>query len=436
MMHTQINAAKLKGIKKRFLGIILVIFFITGGLSIYVMAKDTIVVEFWKHDDPATNLAYKEVIPEFESKYPNIKVNFMPIPYNEYIVKILTALASGTGPDVYGVFDPDFPAYLKKGVMGPLDSKVFGYDSTEEMVSQWMEGSLDAFIHNGKLYAIPWEYNTFSIWANVDLFREAGLNSSNPKLFSTWKELGKGAKKLTKFDGKEKMIQAGFQWTYGIDIWYMLLYSPLLWQTGGQILDANMNCVINSSAGVKAMQTWKDLIYKDKVGGPAFSQAFPTEEFAIGKIGMWIAGPWAKSALREVNPNVELAVLNLPHIEGGERKTVLYSWSWVLNSRSKQPKEAMQFINDMSLRQAYWFKTLGHVQPRLGWLDTDLIQEDPYMPIFLEDYDYGSYMVRYDRFSEIAQAVMQAVERCAMNDEDPKASLDIAKREIEASLSN
>ena len=57
-------------------------------------------IEFGQYEYESANTAMHAIIESFEAVYPNIKVNYVGIPYEEYNEKIAALVPAGQGPDI------------------------------------------------------------------------------------------------------------------------------------------------------------------------------------------------------------------------------------------------------------------------------------------------------------------------------------------------
>lgn len=388
---------------------------------------------FWMHHHPpAYDFYTTKIIPEYEKLNPDIQIEYSAIPYPVYQQKLPIALAGGTGPDMFGLGDWNIAEYVARGQLEPVDPGILGFENQEELEKAWISGSLDGLKLGGRIYCLPWEYNTFSLFINNKHFREAGLDPNNPP--KTWREILTIGKKLTKREAG-KVIRAGFDWVYGQSIWYMLHFSPLLWQLGGSILNpAGTGCAMNTSAGVSALKMYGDLA---SIAGAEFGADFPTEDFATGKVSMWISGIWYIPWALQINPDLDFSVASLPTFQGKSRTTVLYAWGWCVNSHSKRKTEAWKFIDFLTKKAPEFFIKIAYIQPRRGWLDDPQIKKSEmynYLSVFLDDFKYGRYLLRSEHYSEIQEAVTRAIERVAITGMDPEESIKILESDIKLAL--
>jgi len=396
-----------------------------------------ITLMFWQHEDPALKKATEKIIADFEAENPDIKVDYLTAPYTDYITKVMTAVSTGKGPDIFDIGDWDVPTYVSKGLVAPLDPSALGYASVEKLEKDWLNGSLEGFKFGGKIYGVPIEFNTFSLFINPEHFREAGLDPEKdyPK---TWKEVGQVSEKL-KIIENGVWTREGFDIPYHDPVWTMIDFAPILAQAGGSILSKDgKKCLINSPEALKAFKVYTGLITEYKTGNPNVGQnssAQPNYDFASGELSMWIIGPWAPSTFAGTPLEDSYMVVPLPQLDDGVREaTTVYSLGWMVNAKSKVKDAAYKFLNYSTKQQKYWLQNVGYIQPRLGWLDSSEAKQKPYLDVFINDMKKGKYMVRTVNFQEIGAALHRAVERTVLQGMDPKESLNTAKEEIDEVL--
>jgi ABC-type glycerol-3-phosphate transport system substrate-binding protein len=156
---------------------------------------------------------------------------------------------------------------------------------------------------NGSVYGVPWFGGVRGIWYRTDQFKAAGI-SSPP---TTWSALISDAKKL----------QQKFPGTYGLGAPsdYTNAIVSFIWGAGGQVATESGGkwtadlTTPQAEAGIKA---YADLYLTDKVspskyigqtelGNPGSTSGGTDEDFALGKLDMYIDGPWAEASLTQVS---------------------------------------------------------------------------------------------------------------------------------------
>lgn len=117
-----------------------------------------------------------QAIKKFESKYPNIKVEYEKgILSNDYSEWLSEQILKGTEPDVYLVLDEDFNTLASLGALKNLDMLVGGdkeFDSDVFYSSVYKAGQ-----YEGSQYALPMECNPTLMFVNKTLLQKRELKS-------------------------------------------------------------------------------------------------------------------------------------------------------------------------------------------------------------------------------------------------------------------
>lgn len=117
-----------------------------------------------------------QAIKKFESKYPNIKVEYEKgILSNDYSEWLSEQILKGTEPDVYLVLDEDFNTLASLGALKNLDMLVGGdkeFDSDVFYSSVYKAGQ-----YEGSQYALLMECNPTLMFVNKTLLQKRELKS-------------------------------------------------------------------------------------------------------------------------------------------------------------------------------------------------------------------------------------------------------------------
>jgi ABC-type glycerol-3-phosphate transport system substrate-binding protein len=404
-------------------------------------AQDKIELTFWKHSHPPADDLTNVLIEEYTKANPNVSIKIEIIPSSDYLNKVLTAASGGQLPDLFDLNDANHAIYVSRNLLAPVDPASFGFADQAAMEQAYVPGSLSPFAGaDGKIYGIPFEYNSWTMVINDKIFREAGLDPEKdyPK---TWEEVGTLGAKLAKVaDGR--FDRQGFAWNLLTPGWTMLLYSPLVYQLGGSILsddDKGKQCVLNNEAGVKALETMKDMYYKYNAGAPGINLSTAQNamvDFVQEKVAMWILGPWAVPTFAE-NPSVveNYRIIPLPQMADATRRVVmLSSWVWVVNASAKPENqaEAWKFTNFAQQQGARWLPAAGYILPRLGWTDAPEAKSFKGLDTFIDQMQYGRPRLIHPDGGKIQTVIHKAVQDAVLNNMPAKEVLDAACQEIDA----
>lgn len=64
-------------------------------------------LDFWSVFDDET--AYRDIIKAYESRHPNVSVNYRRLRPEEYESELVRAFAEGSGPDIFQYITPKLP---------------------------------------------------------------------------------------------------------------------------------------------------------------------------------------------------------------------------------------------------------------------------------------------------------------------------------------
>jgi multiple sugar transport system substrate-binding protein len=134
----------------------------------------------------------KDLIKDFNVKYPNIKVEYEMLSWAEGPKKFDVALNAGEPPDLY--FHAVSGQYVNTGLALQLDKYL-----TPEIKDDFLPGTLDLAKIQGKQYGLPLYQFQWGWGANKRILEEAGVDWKKIQQSGwTWAEFTDIAKKLTK----------------------------------------------------------------------------------------------------------------------------------------------------------------------------------------------------------------------------------------------
>ncbi|WP_022901133.1 ABC transporter substrate-binding protein [Humibacter albus] len=312
---------------------------------------------------------YAQIVNDFNKSHSNIQVKMTVQPWDTIQQKLPSAWLTGQGPDLATPSsDPNAVAdYVKKNSVLQITNTGSGDDQIN--VDKLAPGTVKEFTYDGKLYGVPANFATLSLYYNKKAFAAAGID----KPPATVDELAADAKKLTG-NGQYGLVLADNQ---TIQMW------PILqWLEGGDIVNAKNCSVVQSAAGQKSLSKWADLVSKDKVSPVGLTGAEADSLFSAGKAAMELNGPWAAPGYKKAG--IDLGIATVPVGVDGSSVTLGSTAPLTISAKTKHPKEAQEFL-------AYW--TSKKVQEKFSLktgfppLRTDLgddakLKNDPTISVF------------------------------------------------------
>ncbi|MFI9599113.1 ABC transporter substrate-binding protein [Streptomyces sp. NPDC052043] len=148
-------------------------------------------ITFWDNNGGVRTDVWKQIIADFEKKYPDIKVNYVGIPAASAQSKFDTAIQGGGLPDVGGVGTAMLAEIAAQGALEPLDDRLAKSELNGKL-SENVLGVSKAAGGGDTLYQVPTSVNNGTLWYRTDLFEKAGLDAP-----TTWGKFYEAADKLT-----------------------------------------------------------------------------------------------------------------------------------------------------------------------------------------------------------------------------------------------
>jgi ABC-type glycerol-3-phosphate transport system substrate-binding protein len=237
------------------------------------------------------------VVTQFHKAYPayaKTKIKVVFVPWGNRATAWTTAFSSGkNGPDVTELGNTDTPAQASLGMLANIAPEVHAWAPSSDMV----KGMLANDTVGSAIYAVPWFGGVRGIWYRKDQFTKAGI-SAPP---ANWAQLVADAKLLMKKDPGT--------WGLGAPSNYTNAIVSFIWGAGGQVaVDHGGKWVaeLNSPQSEAGIKFYADLYLTDHVspktyigqtelGAPGATSGGSNEDFALGKLDMYIDGPWAKA---------------------------------------------------------------------------------------------------------------------------------------------
>ncbi|MCX4509455.1 extracellular solute-binding protein [Streptomyces sp. NBC_01619] len=248
---------------------------------------------------------FKKLAEGFTKLHPDVKINYVNVPFGEAQNKFKNAAQSGSGaPDVIRSEVAWTPEFADLGYLAPLDGTSALKDEKD-----FLPQAAASTKYNDKTYAVPQVIDSMGIFYNKKIFEQAGVTP--PASIADLKTVSKTI--------KEKTGKTGL-YLRGDDAYWFLSF---LYGEGGNLVDAEKKQItVDNPAGVKAMKVVKDLVdtgaaKTDATDGWNNMQT----AFKEGKVAMMINGPWAVTdtyAGKEFKDKTNLGITPVPAGSAGQ----------------------------------------------------------------------------------------------------------------------
>ena len=303
----------------------------------------------WWSWTPGPNVA-DQYIAEFNKEFPDIKITYKQLTIDAYTSALRPALASNTGPDLYGI-NPGTRMELFSGFavdVRPAMEKTLGSDWESKVAPIGIPGLTDP---DGKLVAAS-VGSTFSgsVWINPKLFDKYKL--SPPKTMDEWEKVCA----VFKQNDVTCFVQGAAQTAFNRDTMQAIANSiqPGYW-TKASTGDAKWTDPVM----VETLTTWKSMftngIMQDGALGvqqyPDANNAFVSQKAAMVMMGTWymqyttVDGMKAAISAAGVAKPEPFPIVPIP-FPGGDGKYHLSGdsdYGLAVNSKSKAQDAATTF---------------------------------------------------------------------------------------------
>ena len=257
--------------------------------------------------------------------------------------KVNTALAGGSGPDVWDS-DTGTLAYAIKGALQELDSYLANSSIKIDDYPQ-----KPAMVWKGKTYAIPAIESGMEnalVW-NKKLFQEAGLDPEKPP--TTLDELADIAKKLTKTDSAGNVEQLGFDTrdsSGGMFPNWLTAQAVTYYDPDAQKITFTQPEAITFVDWLVAYEKAMD---PAKVGAfhktyPSWGSVTPGGAFCAGKEAMMVDGSWCPGGLAKLAPDGDFGYTWVPTKDGKLKTQQMGAHQLGMNSATKVADAAWKLI--------------------------------------------------------------------------------------------
>ncbi|MGX7419936.1 sugar ABC transporter substrate-binding protein [Carnobacterium gallinarum] len=372
-------------------------------------ATDSDKVTFWYMGDGSKEI--QPILNDFE-KESGVKVDIQSIPWSASHDKLLTAVASGEGPDVVQMGTTWMAEFVDAGALKDISSYI---DSEKNLKSEnFFDGSVTTTKFDDKYYAVPWYTETRALYYRTDLLKEVGYD----KAPATWEELSDAATKLAD-RGKD-------MYGFGADLAEPTSAFMFARQNGSELFDKNGTPLFDKKPFVEAVSYLDKFIQNGSAPkadlGLDISQTFG----GTGIVPMFISGPWMINAITENAPDIEgkWATAVLPKKEnnmsstGGANLAVFES--------SKNEKNAMKLIEFLARpeNQLTFFKNSNSLPTSHKSWEDPILADDKMISIFGEQLQNSEPMPMMKEWEEISQNYLKSWEQIYGNGADVQKQMN------------
>ena len=309
-------------------------------------SADKLVVWDWKSGEASAAQYLDKAKADFAKKHPDVTVEFVAQPFDQYYTLLGAAIQAGKGPDVM-LFNGGGQIRDRVDALVPLDEYVA---EDKQRLAGW-----DAFTSDGRTYAGPVTLQGHPIYYNKALYAKAGLDPATPA--TTWSRFLADCTAIAKAGAK--CFALGNKEGVGIQFWLSALGSGIL--TAGEYDDWIAGKRDWNSPNVKRVfALWKEAGEAGLNNDGANSTAMFNDSFAIFQSGkaahiiglMSDVGHW-KDFNEFLTPD-NLGVMSAPVVTEGTTPSLAYDGGigYAVAKWTKDPKVAADLVRSLTSTDA------------------------------------------------------------------------------------
>lgn len=401
--------------------------------SVAVAQDAPVTVKLWMHNHPPRIPLDNDLLAKFKEENPNITVEYTVVPDQEWDTTLATALASGSGPDLFNQATFAIGQFYSQGILAPVDAVAAGYEDQGAVYAAYESGDalLAGATFDNTLYGLPTELSAYACYTNDDLWKAAGLDPATD-FPTTWEDFKDVAEKLTVRDDAGAITQRGFDFKYDASIFMLLIFNPMVQQLGGNMIDeVNYTASINTPEVKQVLGYWNDWVNTWKLGGPQYTSsraAFLAGELATDCDG----GNWFAPQADEAKISYSIHPIPTWKDAVSENGFANYAYFFMVNSAASPEVQAASWklAGYLTSDPKDYLETAGLFQAKKDFVASDDFKNNAVMPVFLHELSVSTYHPRINGFFEVADALMRARDRVISGGEDIDTVLAEAEQEV------
>jgi multiple sugar transport system substrate-binding protein len=365
---------------------------------------------------------------EFEQRNPGVHVRIQQIPWTAAHEKLLTAFVGGALPDVAQLGNTWIPEFAALHALQPLDARA-ATDSALVPRSDYFPGVLATNVVDDTLFGLPWYVDTRVLFYRTDLLRAAGV-ASVPTTWAAWRAA------LVQL--KARQPAGAFPVLMPLDEWAQPTIFAL--QAGAPVLaDHGTRGWFQDPRFRRGFEFYVGL-FRDGLAPPLANTQISNvyQEFAAGRVAMYITGPWNVAEFRKRLPaslRDAWATFPLPGPDSAGASLAGGS-SLVVMRDSPHQDEAWRFIVFLSdpARQARFYEAVGDLPARRSAWSAPALAHDVHLAAFRTQLGHVLPTPAVPEWELIATRLASAAERVARGRQTVEAALAGLDAETDAIL--
>jgi multiple sugar transport system substrate-binding protein len=397
-----------------------------------------VTITFWDAEPADLVKLRMEIIKAFESKYPNLKVDYLNVPYAEARQKLVTAAATKTLPDTMFFQATWLGEFATMGTLLDLQPYVDKWPGAKGLLPQVFSVGK---AYKSTLYYLPSEFQIDAIYYRTDWFKEAGIKGPP----TNWAEFLEAAKKLT--DPAKNRYGFSMRGAGGSERYYIMW---MLNANGNIFFEKDGSLGLHKHGGMDGLKWYVELCTVHQVCTPnSVNNSFleNTAEFSSGAAAMYIHNQYSVARqIKAFGGTAEAArekfgTTPIPRGPKGRFIAANFTNGYVIFKQSAHPEETWELVKWMFAPEndSKWAQTTGALPANLSVYGEAWFRNNPFLGVFKQQLDdpAGSFnfpiqMAKWN--SLIAGPLKEEFQKALLKQQTPEATGEAIAKAISDAL--
>lgn len=366
-------------------------------------------ISFWAMGREGEVVA--QLLPEFERRHPDLRVNLQQLPWTAAHEKLLTAYAGDSLPDICQLGNSWVAEFAALGALQPLDERVGASPVIDR--ADYFHGIWETNVIDGALLGVPWYVDTRLMFYRKDLLAAAGF-SEPPRDWNEWRRAMLAI--------KQRAGPSKYSILLPLDEFGPLL-SLAVQQDEPMLRDNDTRGNFQSTGFRNAFGFYSEMFTRDLAPRMSDTQISNVwNEFAEGFFAFYINGPWNIGEFKRRLPPEFADKWSTAQVPGpnGLAAGIAGGTSLVLFRDSPNKDAAWKLVEYFSepAVQAQFHALTGDLPARRSAWENPTLANDPYSRAFREQLENVKPTPKVAEWERIVIEMQRAAERVARGGAD------------------
>ncbi|WP_425451892.1 extracellular solute-binding protein [Paraliobacillus ryukyuensis] len=339
-----------------------------------------------------------------------VTVDVQSFPWDNAHEKLLTAVASGEGPDVLQIGSTWVAEFGEAGTFLDLSDHIGDYENLD--LNNFYEEAVASAQYKDQTVGIPWYVDTRVLYYRTDILAEVGY----PDGPETWDDV---------LDASRQLADRG-EGQYGIEFPRTDENFPfmLAWSQGWEYNEAEGAANFGKSEFKESVELYNTFFEEELSQSNDGKELY--QAFSDGSKPMYFSGPWEIDQLRDQIPELDgkwdLKVM--PKTETND--SMIGGAHWSIFHNSDNVDQALDFINWMSdpETQVDWYETRNELPSNLQAWEDPILAKDDKVNTFGKQLENTRALPVIPEFNQLSEELINYLERIYRGGEDVDTVLE------------